>query len=75
MTVADLKIGQKGIVEGFSNSDIQVVLLELGFAIGQSLEITNKAPFKGPIAVNLGSFVLSLRQEEAKEVLIKQVQS
>jgi ferrous iron transport protein A len=70
LTVADLKVGQHGVISGFCSPEIETVLLEIGFALGQQLEVSQIAPFKGPIAVNLGSCVLSLRREEAQWILL-----
>ncbi|MBU2019389.1 MAG: ferrous iron transport protein A [Bacteroidetes bacterium] len=72
MTVADLKVGQYGIISGFSTPEIETVMLEIGFSLHQRLEVSQIAPFKGPIAVNLGSSVLTLRQDEAQGILLKE---
>jgi ferrous iron transport protein A len=46
-------------------------LVEMGLCKGASIEILFRAPFGGPIAVDLGSSVLSLRMDEAMLVQVE----
>ncbi len=69
-TLTNLQIGEKAIISGLKPGDCQNALLALGFLTGKSIEVTLKAPFNGPIAVRLGQTLISLRLEEALQVLI-----
>jgi Fe2+ transport system protein FeoA len=45
-------------------------LVEMGLCKGTGVKVLFRAPFNGPIAVDLGSSVLSLRVDEARLVMI-----
>ncbi len=70
MTLADLNKGQVGSIIGFDSLEMETVLMELGMSENQLVEVVSRAPFKGPIAVHLGSSVLSMRLEEARCVFV-----
>ncbi len=68
--LTDLKVGDKAIVTGLISGDNHNALLALGFIVGKSIEVSLRAPFRGPIAVRLGQTLVSLRQEEAFQILV-----
>jgi Fe2+ transport system protein FeoA len=45
-------------------------LVEMGFFEGSEVRVLYKAPFKGPLAVDLGASVVALRQSEAEMVWV-----
>lgn len=47
-------------------------LVEMGLCKGIEVRILFRAPFSGPIAVDLGESVLSLRLDEAELVIVKE---
>lgn len=46
-------------------------LVEMGLCKGCSVRILFRAPFNGPLAIDLGASVLSLRMDEAEMVLVE----
>lgn len=70
-TLADTTIGELVRVNALIPSPVSSKLLEMGFYIGQEVEILFKAPFGDPIAVNVGGYVLSLRLNEANLVVVE----
>lgn len=68
MKLSKLKIGQKAIVRGISSKEISSKLVGLGIVEGQGISYLYKAPFGGPIAFMIGSYVLALRPIEASVV-------
>ncbi len=64
-TVADMKPGETAIIVGFSDDQISVKLLEMGFLPGTSIRFNFKAPFGDPICVSVSGYDLSLRLDEA----------
>lgn len=66
MELTALKAGQKGVVKGLFTKDISSKLTDLGVVEGQLIKFLYKAPFGGPIAYEIGSYVLALRPSEAK---------
>jgi Fe2+ transport system protein FeoA len=45
-------------------------LVEMGFCEGSEVRVLYKAPFNGPLAVDLGASVVALRQSEAEMVWV-----
>jgi ferrous iron transport protein A len=70
--MADLKIGEKGEIVGFTDELLSLKLLEMGCLPGTEVILTHLAPFGDPIAIRVsGSYTLSMRREEAETMLIK----
>jgi ferrous iron transport protein A len=70
--LADLKIGEKGEIVGFTDELLSLKLLEMGCLPGTEVILTHLAPFGDPIAIRVsGSYTLSMRREEAETMLIK----
>jgi ferrous iron transport protein A len=70
--LADLKIGEKGEIVGFTDELLSLKLLEMGCLPGTEVVLTHLAPFGDPIAIRVsGSYILSMRREEAETMLIK----
>jgi len=70
--LADLKIGEKGEILGFTDELLSLKLLEMGCLPGTEVILTHLAPFGDPIAIRVsGSYTLSMRREEAETMLIK----
>ncbi len=46
-------------------------LLEMGFIVGEKVDVLFKAPFGDPIAVDIKGYVLSLRIDEAATVIVE----
>ncbi len=68
--LADLKKGQKGIIDSFSDSELSLKLMEMGCLPGEKIFIQRKAPLGDPIAISISGYSLSLRSEEAKTILV-----
>jgi ferrous iron transport protein A len=66
MRLNTLKKGQKATVKEILSKDFSTKLIGLGVVKGQQIESLYKAPFGGPIAYQIGSYVLALRPSEAK---------
>lgn len=47
-------------------------LVEMGLFKGCRVQVLFRAPFDGPLAVDLGNSVLSLRRDEASLVLVEE---
>jgi len=69
--LADLSIGAKGEMLDISDNLLEQKLLEMGCTPGEQFEVVRKAPFGGPIAILISSFVLSIRKEDAMSIEVK----
>ncbi len=71
MTIADLKPGQKGIIEGWTSGTPPTRLLEFGLLPGTEVELIRFAPFGDPIDIKVRGYHLSIRVQEASQILLK----
>ena len=66
-----LKEGDEGIVISIKSGDLALKLMEMGFLPGEIISIDKIAPLGDPLSVKIGSYLLSLRKEEAKAVIVR----
>ena len=69
--LAYLSIGAKGEMLDISDDLLEQKLLEMGCTPGEQFEVVRKAPFGGPIAILISSYVLSIRKEDAMSIEVK----
>ncbi len=73
-TLATLRPGQTGVVEGFSEIDETAQrLMQMGVVEGIEIEVLRYAPAGDPMEVRVMGYALSLRGKEAANVLISRV--
>lgn len=73
INLSDLKLGQKGIIESFTDYELSLKLLEMGCIPGEIIEVIRVAPFGDPIAISISGYILSIRKNEAATVKIKSI--
>ncbi len=66
--LSQLKLGEKGIIAGFHDSNLALKLLEMGCLPGTEIQLTAIAPLGDPICLQVGGYTLSLRLDEAAVV-------
>ena len=72
MTLYDLKIGQKGIINNIDVEEkLSKRLLALGCVEGTEIEVKKIAPFGDPIVVRFRGFDLAIRKSDAKNIFLK----
>jgi ferrous iron transport protein A len=64
-TVADLKVGESGIIRGFEDLMLSLKLLDMGFLPGSVIKLNFKAPLGDPLAVHVSGYNVSIRVDEA----------
>lgn len=69
-TLADLNVGEEGVISVLSDYDLSLKLLDMGCLPGSPVKVSNKAPFGGPICFTICGYKLSLRRDEAQSILI-----
>lgn len=67
--------GTSVLVKSIQASDLKVKLLEMGFCEGKRLKVLYRAPFGDPMAIDIGGYVLSLRNEEAAQVEVEIIET
>jgi ferrous iron transport protein A len=74
ISLAKQQIGVKSEIKSIEQSGLSNKLVELGFLVGQTVEVVFTAPFGDPIAIELNGSVLSLRLEEAATIQVENVE-
>ncbi len=62
--------GETAVISGFTDEQISVKLLEMGFLPGTAVRFNFTAPFGDPICVSVSGYDLSLRVDEASTISI-----
>jgi ferrous iron transport protein A len=65
-----MKPGESAVISGFTDEQLSVKLLEMGFLPGTVVRFNFTAPFGDPVCVRISGFDLSLRLEEASTIII-----
>jgi ferrous iron transport protein A len=69
-SVADMTPGETAVISGFSDDQISVKLLEMGFLPGTAVRFNFTAPLGDPVCVSVSGYDLSLRLDEASSIMI-----
>lgn len=70
-TLAQLRKGEKGIIDSFTDIEVSLKLLEMGCLPGEMIQVKNIAPLGDPIAIAVGGYTLGLRKAEASAVVMR----
>ena len=70
-TVADLHIGEKGIIKHVCLNNIPLKLLEMGCMPGKEVELIQIAPFKDPLYIIVNGSHIAIRREVAQLIEIE----
>ena len=71
MKLSDLKAGEKGLIKGFESSDLELKLMEMGCIPGEIVVVEQVAPLGDPISIRVSGYSLSLRKNEANQILLE----
>lgn len=74
-TLSEVAIGKEGTVVGFAKTTTgyRQKLLAMGLIKGTSFKVVRVAPMGDPIEIMVRDYSLSLRRDEAKALLVKEV--
>ena len=68
-----LKSGATGTIKELSEkSRLHSRLMELGILPGEKVRMIKKTPFQGPVEIKIRSCYLSLRWDDASDILVHQ---
>ncbi|EJF37252.1 FeoA domain protein [Capnocytophaga sp. oral taxon 335 str. F0486] len=67
-TVADLKKGEKGLIQDIDIAKIPQKLIDLGCYAGSEVEVLQKSTFGDPIYIRMNEAYLSIRKDMAKAI-------
>lgn len=70
-SAADLKNGESGVINGFSDNIISIKLMEMGCLPGSTIKMNFTAPFGDPVSFDVAGYNLTLRKSEAAFITIE----
>jgi len=72
MTLKELKPGQQGTVASIGTTGpLKRRIMDMGITPGVEVRVIKVAPLGDPIEVNVRGYELSLRKEEAQQIMMK----
>jgi ferrous iron transport protein A len=72
--LSSVQPGKLAYVRGIENTELKSKLMEMGIVRGQPLFVLFKAPFGDPMAINVNGYILSLRLDEARFIVVEQIE-
>lgn len=75
-TLSEIGVGQTGVVVGFATGSgaYRQKLLAMGLLKGTPFRVVRVAPMGDPLEITVRDFNLSLRRDEARFLLVEEVQ-
>ena len=71
MTLSQLRAGERGRIKGFESSELELKLMEMGCIPGEVVVVEQIAPLGDPISIRIAGYSLSLRRNEANQILLE----
>ena len=71
--LTEMQIGKNATIREFANDELFIKLMEMGCVPGEIICIDKIAPLGDPISVAISGYLLSLRKEEAANILVEEI--
>lgn len=71
--LSEVGIGRKAIIRLIKNDDISIKLMEMGCVPGETIRVEQIAPLGDPISIIVAGYYLSLRINEADQIVVEEV--
>ncbi len=71
--LSEIKVGKSVVIHSFESDDIFLKLMEMGCVPGEKITVDQIAPFKDPISITVAGYQLSLRLNEADQILVEEI--
>ena len=68
--LSEIKKGESAVVESFTDDLMKLKLMEMGCLPGEVIVVDRFAPLGDPMAVRIGNATISIRMDEAANVLV-----
>ena len=69
--LSSLEPGDRAVIRGFEeNARLQSRLVEMGVLPGDKVRMIKKTPFFGPLEIKIRSYHLSLRFQDALQIMV-----
>ena len=73
MNLAEVKPGTKVKIKSFKSDDLILKLMEMGCLPEETITVYKKAPFGDPIYIMVSGYSLSLRIDEAEQIIVENI--
>jgi ferrous iron transport protein A len=70
MRLSELKQGERARILSFQSNELELKLMEMGCLPGEEVIVEQIAPLGDPISIKIAGYSLSLRKNEANEIII-----
>jgi ferrous iron transport protein A len=70
MRLSELKQGERATIVSFQSNELELKLMEMGCLPGEEVIVEQIAPLGDPISIKVAGYYLSLRKNEANEIII-----
>lgn len=71
--LSELRPGQKAVIIEVSSHEIYLKLMEMGCLPGEPISVEQVAPLGDPVSVQVSGYRLSLRLDEAEQILVNTI--
>lgn len=71
--LSEVPMGKMVIIHSFTSDGIFIKLMEMGCVPGEKIKIEQVAPLGDPISISVAGYSLSLRLNEAENILVEDV--
>ena len=71
MKITELKQGERATNVSFGSPDLELKLMEMGCIPGEVVVIEQRAPLGDPISIRIAGYSLSLRINEASQIIVE----
>jgi Fe2+ transport system protein FeoA len=69
--LSDFAVNKQGVILEIMDSPVATKLMEYGILPGATFFVLNKAAFRGPVFIQVGSNRIVLRRSEASAILVE----
>ncbi len=71
--LSEVEQGKTVVIHSFENDEIFIKLMEMGCVPGEKVKIDQVAPLGDPISIAVAGYNLSLRLNEADNILVEDI--
>ena len=74
MKLSEVKVGKKVKIKSFETHEIVLKLMEMGCIPEEDVTVWKKAPLGDPIYLLVSGYSLSLRLDEAEQIIVEAIE-
>ena len=71
--LSQIRKGESAVIESYTDDLMKLKLMEMGCLPGERITVDRFAPLGDPIAILVGEATISIRRDEAENVLVRKV--